>query len=158
MMAKSTMRTAAVALAITLLLVGCSSTDPVAQEESNPAQPTCSNTEVDQGSAWIKGQLDAFTKEDPEAAYNFASEDFKARSSLNQFVAIIVANYGFLLSTSSYTIGDCTKDGEFFDFDVEVIDTAGEKYPMRYTLSKIAGTWGVDAAAVTVGEEEPSYS
>jgi len=158
MMAKSTMRTIAVALAITLLLTGCSSTDPVAQEKSNPVHPTCSNAEVDQGSAWIKGQLEAFTKEDPETAYGFASENFKARSSLNQFVAIIVANYGFLLSTSSYTIGDCTKVGEFFDFDVEVIDTAGEKHPMRYALSKIDGTWGVDAAAVTVGEEEPSYS
>ena len=135
-MAKSKTRTAAVALAITILLAGCSSADPVAQEESNSAQPSCSNTEVDQGSAWIKGQLEAFTKEDPETAYNFASENFKARSSLNQFVAIIVANYGFLLSLSSYTIGDCTKDGEFFDFDVEVIDTAGEKYPMRVSTLK----------------------
>jgi hypothetical protein len=158
MMANSTMRTAAVALAITVLLAGCSSTNPVAQQESTPTQPTCSNTEVDQGSAWIKGQLDAFTNEDPETAYDFASEKFKAKSSLNQFVAIIVANYGFLLSTTSYTIGDCTKEGELFNFDVQVTDAVGQKYPMRYTLSKIAGTWGVDAAAVTVGEEEPTYS
>ena len=158
MMAKSTMRTAAVALAITVLLAGCSSTNPVAQQESIPTQPTCSNTEVDQGSAWIKGQLDAFTNEDPETAYGFASEKFKANSSLNQFVAIIVANYGFLLSTTSYTIGDCSKEGELFNFDVQVTDAVGQKYPMRYTLSKIAGTWGVDAAAVTIGEEEPTYS
>jgi hypothetical protein len=158
MMAKSTLRTAAVALAITVLLASCSSADPVVQQESTPAQPICSNTEVDQGSAWITGQLDAFTNEDPETAYGFASEKFKAGSSLNQFVAIIVANYGFLLSTTSYTIGDCTKEGELFNFDVQVIDATGQKYPMRYTLSKIAGTWGVDAAAVTVGEEEPTYS
>mgnify|MGYP006184776199 CR=1 FL=1 len=159
-MARSTLRSAVVAVAIILLLSSCSSTDPIAQEpqESTSAQPTCSNAEVDQGSAWIKGQLDAIANEDPETAYSFASESFKARSDLQQFVAIIVTNYGFLLSTRSYTIGDCTKDGQFFEFDVEVIDTAGEKYPMRYTLSKIAGTWGVDAAAVTVGEEEPSYS
>jgi hypothetical protein len=157
-MAKSTLRSAAIALAITLLLTSCSSSDPVAQQESIPTQPTCSNTEVDQGSAWIKGQLDAFNKEDPETAYGFASEKFRANSSLNQFVATIVTSYGFLLSSRSYTIGDCTKQGEFFLFNVQVIDATGQKYPMRYTLSKIADTWGVDSAAVTVGEDEPSYS
>ena len=159
-MARSTLRSAVVALAITLLLSSCSSTDPVAQEpqESTSAQPTCSNTEVDQGSAWIKGQLDAFANEDPETAYSFASESFKARSDLQQFVAIIVTNYGFLLSTRSHTIGDCTKQGELFLFDVQVTDTTGQKYPMEYTLSKIADTWGVDAASVTVGEDEPVFS
>ena len=159
-MARSTLRSAVVAVAITLLLSSCSSTDPVAQEpqESTSAQPTCSNTEVDQGSAWIKGQLDAFANEDPETAYSFASESFKARSDLQQFVAIIVTNYGFLLSTRSHTIGDCTKQGELFLFDVQVTDTTGQKYPMEYTLSKIADTWGVDAASVTVGEDEPVFS
>jgi hypothetical protein len=159
-MARSTLRSAVVALAITLLLSSCSSTDPVAQEpqESTSAQPTCSNAEVDQGSAWIKGQLDAFADEDPETAYSFASESFKARNDLQQFVAIIVTNYGFLLSTRSYTIGDCTKQGELFLFDVQVTDTTGQKYPMEYTLSKIADTWGVDAASVTVGDDGPVYS
>ena len=157
-MGKSTLRSAAIALAITLLLTSCSSSDPVAQQESIPTQPSCSNTEVDQGSAWIKGQLDAFNNEDPETAYGFASEKFKANSSLNQFVATIVTSYGFLLSSRSYTIGDCTKQGELFDFDVQVIDATGQRYPMRYTLSKVADTWGVDSASVTVGEDEPSYS
>ena len=157
-MARSIMRPAVVALAITLLLTSCSSSDPVAQQESIPTLPSCSNAEVDQGSAWIKGQLDAFNKEDPETAYGFASEKFKANSSLNQFVATIVTSYGFLLSSRSYTIGDCTKQGELFLFNVQVIDATGQKYPMRYTLSKIAGTWGVDSAGVTVGEDEPSYS
>ena len=159
-MVRLTVGSAAVVLATTLLLSSCSSTDPVAQQpnESSSAQPTCSNTEVDQGSAWIKGQLDAFSEEDPETAYSFASESFKAGSSLQQFIAIIVSNYGFLLSTRSYTIGDCTKQGELFLFDVQVTDTAGQKYPMEYTLSKIANTWGVDAASVTVGEDEPVYS
>lgn len=159
-MAQSTLRSAVVAVAIILLLSSCSSTDPVAQEpqESTSAQPTCRNAEVDQGSAWIKGQLDAFANEDPETAYSFASESFKARSDLQQFVAIIVTNYGFLLSTRSYTIGDCTKQGELFLFNVQVTDTTGQKYPMEYTLSKIADTWGVDAASVTVGEDEPVFS
>ena len=159
-MARSTLRSAVVALAITLLLTSCSSTEPVAQEpqESTSAQPACSNAEVDQGSAWIKGQLDAFANEDPETAYGFASESFKARSDLQQFVAIIVTNYGFLLSTRSHTIGDCTKQGELFLFDVQVTDTTGQKYPMEYTLSRIADTWGVDAASVTVGDDGPVYS
>ncbi len=159
-MARSTMRSTAVALAITLLISACSTSDPVAQqsEQAAPAQPTCSNTELDQGGAWIKGQLDAFTNEDPETAYSFASKSFKARSSLQQFVAIIVTNYGFLLSTRSYTIDDCIKQGELFLFAVQVTDTAGQKYPMRYTLSKIDQVWGIDAASVTVGDDEPTYS
>jgi hypothetical protein len=145
------MHSAAAALATTLLLSGCSSSEPVAQEsqESAPAQPTCSNTEIDQGSAWIKGQLNAFTKEDAETAYGFASASFKSRSSLPQFVEIIVTNYGFLLNARSNTVGACTKEGDFFRFDVQVTDASGENYPMKYTLSKIAQTWGVDAAVVT---------
>lgn len=156
----SNLCSAVVALAITLLPSSCSSTDPIAQEpqESTSSQPTCSNAEVDQGSAWIKGQLDAFANEDPETAYSFASESFKAVNGLQQFIAIIVANYGFLLSNRSYTIGDCIKQGELFLFDVQVTDTTGQKYPMEYTLSKTANMWGVDAASVTVGEDEPVFS
>lgn len=156
----SNLRSAAVVLALALLLASCSSPDPVAQapQESAPAQPTCSNSEIVQGSAWIKGQLAAFTKEDLETAYSFASESFKARSGLQQFVAIIVTNYGFLLNARSYTVGDCTKEGELFLFNVQVTDRSGQKYLMEYTVSKIANAWGVDAASVTTDDDEPVYS
>lgn len=153
------MRSGAAALAITLALSSCSSSDPLAQDPQDGAnsQSTCTSTEIDQGSKWIKGQLDAFAQGNPESAYGFASASFKLSNNLQQFVAIIVTNYGFLLNARSNTVTECTKENEFFLFNVRVTDSAGQEYPMRYTISQIDGAWGVDAAVVVV-DDEPVFS
>lgn len=158
-MARSSMRASAAALAITLALSSCSSADPVAQElqESAPSQSTCTTTEIEQGSDWIKGQLAAFAQEDPESAYGFASASFKLNNNLQQFVAIIVTNYGFLLNSRSYAVAECTRQARFLLFNVAVTDSAGQKYAMQYTVSQINGAWGVDAAVVVV-DDEPVFS
>jgi hypothetical protein len=138
-------------------LAGCASSVQTAQQPQDNfgVTPACSPSEIDNGSAWIEGQLKAFDNEDPEAAYQFASESFRVRSNLQQFVAIIVTNYGFLLDINSYSVGTCSKSADAYLFDVQVIDTAGEKYSMEYTLSLVNGRWGVDAASVTVSDDQP---
>lgn len=150
-MSRSIMRSAATALAITLLIAGCSSSDPVAQapQDSAPTSATCTSTEQEQGAAWVEGQLAAFADENFEKAYSYASELFRSRNDFQQFVAIIVSNYEFLVNSRSYAVNTCANTGEFFSFAVDVTDGSGQLYPMEYTLSLIEDVWGVVAAVVT---------
>ncbi len=160
-MAKATITaTTALAVAVYLLLTGCSSstTTQKATEESAAPQPSCSQSEIDGGSAWIKGQLAAFSNQDFESAYGFASKSFQSGRSLEQFTAIISSGYGFLLNSRSNSFGECIKEGNNFLFDVQVTAESGTNYPMMYALTKTEDTWGINAATVVANptEQEPS--
>ena len=150
-MSKATITaTTALAVALTLLLSGCSSskTTEKAKQESATPQPSCSESEIDGGSAWIKGQLAAFSSQDFESAYGFATESFRSRRSLEQFISIISSGYGFLLNSRTYSVGECIKEGDNFLFDVRVTAESGTEYPMMYALAKSEDTWGINAATV----------
>jgi hypothetical protein len=150
----------ALAVALTLLLSGCSSsnTTETATQESATPQPSCSQTEIDSGSAWIKGQLAAFSKQDFESAFGFATESFRSNRSLEEFISIISSGYGFLLNSRTYSVGDCIKEGNDFLFDVRVTAESGTEYPMMYALAKTDDTWGINAATVVAEqvEQEPT--
>ena len=152
--------TTALAVAFTLLLSGCSSSQSSenATQENTTPQPSCSQSEIDGGSAWIKGQLAAFAQQDFESAFGFASESFQSNRSLEEFTAIISSGYGFLLSSRSNTVSDCIKEGNNFLFDVQVTTDSGTKYPMMYALEKTADAWGINAATVVADttEQEPA--
>jgi len=160
-MAKATITaTTALAVAASLLLTGCSSstTTQKATQESAVPQPSCSQSEIDGGSAWIKGQLAAFSKQDFESAYGFATESFRSGRSLEQFISIISSGYGFLLNSRTYSVGNCIKEGNDFLFDVRVTSESGTEYPMMYALAKSEETWGINAATVVAEqvEQEPT--
>jgi hypothetical protein len=160
-MAKATITaTTALAVAASLLLTGCSSstTTQKATQESATPQPSCSQSEIDGGSAWIKGQLAAFSNQDFESAYGFASKSFQSGRSLEQFTAIISSGYGFLLNSRANSVSECIKEGNNFLFDVQVTAESGTKYPMMYALEKTTGAWGINAATVVANptEQEPS--
>ncbi len=160
-MSKATITaTTALAVALTLLLSGCSSsnTTEAATQESAAPQPSCSQTEIDGGSAWIKGQLAAFSKQDFESAYGFATESFRSNRSLEEFISIISSGYGFLLNSRTYSVGNCIKEGDNFLFDVQVTAESGTQYPMMYALTKTEQTWAINAATVVANptEQEPS--
>jgi hypothetical protein len=150
----------ALAVALTLLLSGCSSsnTTETATQESATPQPGCSQTEIDGGSAWIKGQLAAFSKQDFESAFGFATESFRSNRSLEEFISIISSGYGFLLNSRTYSVGNCIKEGNDFLFNVRVTAESGTEYPMMYALAKTDDTWGINAATVVAEqvEEEPT--
>jgi hypothetical protein len=150
-MSKATITaTTALAVALTLLLSGCnsSSTTENATQESTTPQPSCSQTDIDGGSAWIKGQLAAFSSQDFESAYGFATESFRSGRSLEQFISIISSGYGFLLNSRTYSVGECIKEGDNFLFDVRVTAESGTEFPMMYALAKSENTWGINAATV----------
>ena len=156
-MTKATLTaTTALAVALTLLLSGCSSsnTTEAATQESAAPQPSCSQTEIDGGSAWIKGQLAAFSKQDFQSAYGFATESFRSNRSLEEFISIISSGYGFLLNSRTYSVGDCIKEGDNFLFDVQVTAESGTQYPMMYALAKTEDTWGINAATVVAEQDE----
>jgi hypothetical protein len=160
-MAKSTITTTtALAVAFALLLSGCSSSQSTqnATQESTTPQPSCSQSEIDGGSAWIKGQLAAFAKQDFKSAFGFASESFQSNRSLEEFTAIISTGYGFLLNSRSNSVGECIKEGNNFLFDVQVTTDSGTKYPMMYALEKTTDAWGINAATVVADptEQEPT--
>jgi hypothetical protein len=160
-MAKATITvTTALAVAASLLLTGCSSstTTQKATQESAAPQPSCSQSEIDGGSAWIKGQLAAFRNQDFESAYGYASKSFQSGRSLEQFTAIISSGYGFLLNSRTNSVGECIKEGNNFLFDVQVTAESGTNYPMMYALTKTEETWGINAATVVANptEQEPS--
>jgi hypothetical protein len=148
--------TTALAVALTLLLSGCSSsnTTETAIQESATPQPSCSESEIDGGSAWIKGQLAAFSKQDFESAYGFATESFRSGRSLEQFISIISSGYGFLLNSRTYSVGNCIKEGDNFLFDVRVTAESGTEFPMMYALAKSENTWGINAATVVAEQLE----
>jgi hypothetical protein len=148
--------TTALVLAFTLLLSGCSSstnTEKAAQESAAP-QPSCTQSEIDGGSAWIKGQLAAFANQDFESAFGFASESFQSNRSLEEFTAIISSGYGLLLSARTNTVSNCIKEGNNFLFDVQVTTDSGTKYPMMYALEKTSDAWGINAATVVADTSE----
>ena len=156
-MSKATITaTTALAVALTLLLSGCSSskTTETATQESATPQPSCSESEIDGGSAWIKGQLAAFSSQDFESAYGFATESFRSGRSLEQFISIISSGYGFLLNSRTYSVGNCIKEGDNFLFDVRVTAESGTEFPMMYALAKTEDTWGINAATVVAEQLE----
>ena len=156
-MSKATITaTTALAVALTLLLSGCnsSSTTENATQESTTPQPSCSQTDIDGGSAWIKGQLAAFSSQDFESAYGFATESFRSGRSLEQFISIISSGYGFLLNSRTYSVGECIKEGDNFLFDVRVTAESGTEFPMMYALAKTEDTWGINAATVVAEQLE----
>ena len=146
----------AIALAFTLLLSGCSSSKNTAEGSLQiiPRLPSCSQSETDAGSAWIKGQLAAFAQQDFKTAYSFASESFQSARSLDQFTQIITTQYGFLLNATSNSIDECTPVDKDFIFDVTVTSASGAQLPMKYALSKKADTWGIEAATVVPASVE----
>ena len=148
--------TTALAVAFTLLLSGCSSSSTTEQatQESAAPQPSCTQSEIDGGSAWIKGQLAAFAQQDFESAFGFASESFQSNRSLEEFAAIISSGYGFLLSSRTNTVSNCIKEGNNFLFDVQVTTDSGTKYPMMYALEKTTDSWGINAATVVAEPNE----
>jgi hypothetical protein len=138
------------------LLSSCST----ASDESQPTPsknetliqptPTCTSAEFTGGSNWIKGQLKAFGETDPEKAYSYASAEFRAANSLQDFAAVIVSQYAMLLDLKEYQVISCDKNGELFTFKVQLSDNQGSSYSMEYMLSLVNATWGVDAASVSL--------
>lgn len=124
-----------------------------AETKSNDSliQPSseCSTSEFEGGSSWIEGQLRAFNESEAKVAYGFASENFRSKTSIEQFVAIISTQYPMLLNLKSFAILNCERTEGFFLYNVQLVDKANQTYSMKYLLSLINKKWGVEAASVS---------
>ena len=142
-------------LLLSLFLSACSS-EPDPQDESKSQASQCSQEDISGGAAWITGQLNAFGSDDPKAAYNFASEQFRQGVSLDEFASIISGQYSALLSLKGFEIGRCFALDEGYVFQVDLIDSQNKSFTMQYVLSKIDGQWGVDAATIVENKVDPT--
>jgi hypothetical protein len=139
-------------LATLFFATSCSSDieEPNPMEESSTLdlQNNCDQTYFEEGSRWIKGQLNAFKDPDPKVAYGFASADFRATNSIDQFASIISNQYSMLLDLEKFEVYSCDSSEDYFVFGVRVTGNDGKAYWMEYLLSRIDGAWGVDGAAL----------
>jgi len=139
-------------LATLFFATSCSSDteEPTQIEESSTLalQNNCDQTYFEEGSRWIKGQLNAFKDPDPKVAYGFASADFRATNSIDQFASIISNQYSMLLDLEKFEVYSCDSSEDYFVFGVKVTGNDGKAYWMEYLLSRIDGAWGVDGAAL----------
>ena len=146
-------------LSVSLLLSSCSNTtnvensqDPQSSKIGSVVQPTptCSSKEFTDGSAWIEGQLKAFSESTPDKAYSYASDNFRSKTSLEAFASVILSQYTMLLNIKDYQILSCDKSGDLFSFRLNLTDKALNSYSMEYLLSFTNNKWGVEAASVTL--------
>jgi hypothetical protein len=152
-------RVLALLILFSVVLTGCSS----ASEESEPTPsnvqnliqptPTCSTDEFTGGSDWIKGQLKAFGNTDPEKAYSFASDEFRAANTIQDFAAVIVSQYSMLLDLKEYQVLSCEKSADLFTFQVKLTDNQESTYSMEYVLSLNNNQWGVEGASISLKVE-----
>ena len=109
---------------------------------------SCTATQKIGGSRWISGQLGALKNLDAKKSYSFASENFRSKITLSEFIAIISTNYAMLLDLRTYSINSCNKQNGQFHFNLSMTDNDGRKYLMEYVLSFQKQRWGVEAAKV----------
>jgi len=150
MTATSRFKVFLISLATLLIATSCSSNaeEPTQIEESSTLelQNNCDQTYFEEGSRWIKGQLNAFSDTDPKIAYGFASAEFRASISIDQFASIIANQYSMLLDLEKFEFYSCDSSEDYFVFGVKVTGNDGKAYWMEYLLSRINGEWGVDGA------------
>ena len=141
-------------LSLALVLSACSTSKPEKVSQNSQPKvikptPSCSKEEFSGGSNWIKGQLKAFSDDNPAKAYSYASEGFRKRTNIDMFTVIIVGQYSMLLNIKNYQILSCDKSEGRFLFKGKLEDKVGNKYTMQYMLSLIDNKWGVDGAQVS---------
>lgn len=97
----------------------------------------------------INSQTKAFSEEEFELAYSFASPNFQNNVNLRSFVAIIAGSYGPLISSSSLSFGDClmAPDESFAIIDVSFLQSGENVYALRYLMVETADGWRVEGAS-----------
>jgi hypothetical protein len=97
----------------------------------------------------ISSQTRAFSEDDFELAYSYASPNFKSGVNLRSFVAIIAGSYGPLISSSSLSFGECLMDPEqsFGLIEVNFVQSGENVYALRYVMVDTPDGWRVEGAS-----------
>jgi len=95
----------------------------------------------------ISGQIDALARQDWESAYSFASTNFQASVTIEQFTSIIGVQYAMLVENQGYRFDNCDIASEVIRQEVNVTSD-GQYFNLIYQLSLIDKTLGVESAVV----------
>jgi len=95
----------------------------------------------------ISGQIDALARQDWESAYSFASTNFQASVTIEQFTSIIGVQYAMLVENQGYRFDNCDIASEVIRQEVNVTSD-GQDFNLTYELSLIDKTLGVESAVV----------
>jgi hypothetical protein len=127
-----------------LLLVGCAQKAPL----EHLADGDCTGAVVELVNEHISGQIDALADKDWELAHSFASENFQANVSVDDFIVVINAQYGMLIKNEGYEFNECTVTGSKIKQEVKVLSDEQE-FSLVYVLALDGSTLGVDSAVVS---------
>ena len=132
------------ACASVLLLVGCSQKSALA----DLADGDCTGDVAALVDKHISGQIDALADKDWELDHSFASENFQANVSVDDFIAVINAQYGMLIKNEGYEFKECIVAGNTIKQEVSVLSDEQE-FSLTYILAVNGSTLGVDSAVVS---------
>lgn len=138
------MRRIIVACAVVLVLAGCAQKAPL----EDLADGKCTGALAGLVNKHISGQIDALADKDWELARSFASDDFKANASVDDFTFIIGTQYAMLIDNEGYQFNECNVAASTITQEVSV--TSGEQvFSLRYTLTVNGSTLGVESAIIS---------
>ena len=127
-----------------MLLVGSSQKAPL----EDLADGKCTGAMADLVNKHISGQIDALAEKNWGLAHSFASDNFQANASVDDFTFIIGTQYAMLIDNEGYQFNECDVAGSTITQEVSV--TSGEQvFRLRYTLSVNGSTLGVESAIVS---------
>ena len=156
------------AIPILLLLVGCVQLqESIVSEPETPsteAQPETTQSEspmteggpIDCGAnvqggieSTVNAQTSAFSRDDFELAYSFASPSFRSSVTLEGFVEIIAGSYGPLIESSKLIFSDCMVDlgSGLALIDVRFLQAGNDVYGLRYLMIETMDGWRVQGAS-----------
>ena len=126
---------------VALLLAGCSQKPPL----GDLSDGKCTDAVADQVNKHISGQIDALSEKDWELAHSFASENFQANVSVDEFTLIIGAQYAMLIENKGYEFNECIVSDNAIKQDVTVL-SGEQEFSLTYTLTVIDSALGVESA------------
>jgi hypothetical protein len=138
------MRRAIALSVITILLTGCAQKPAFEELADGP----CTSSQSKLITEHISGQIDALAKRNWELAYSFASADFQAAVTPDEFAFIIGAQYAMLVKNQGYQFDACVISSSAIRQEVSVTSEK-EVYKLAYRLSFKKDTLGIDSAAVS---------
>lgn len=97
----------------------------------------------------INAQTSAFSENNYELAYSFASPAFRSSVSLEGFVQIIASSYGPLIDSSQLRYSNClvNTDVSFALIDVSFLQSGDFVYALRYLMTQTDDGWRVEGAS-----------
>mgnify|MGYP000005526688 FL=1 len=129
---------------VALLLVGCSQNSAL----EDLADGKCTGAVADLVDKHISGQIDALADKDWELAHSFASENFQANVSVDDFILIIGTQYAMLIENKGYQFNECTVAGSTIKQEISV-QSGEQEFSLTYTLTVNDSSLGVESAVVS---------